>query len=138
MCPKRAISPPSSPTTPLFLYLSHKAVHASFTPEERFEDSLADHPYAGPATEANTDANYANRPCWLRDQRNSWHGVDFPYDSDLNIERYYKRYCESLRSVDDSIANVMRQLESMGIADETLAIYMCDNGFMFGEHGLID
>jgi len=26
----------------------------------------------------------------------------------------------------------------MGIADETLVIYMGDNGFMFGEHGLID
>ena len=26
----------------------------------------------------------------------------------------------------------------MGIHDETLVIYMGDNGFMFGEHGLID
>jgi N-acetylglucosamine-6-sulfatase len=32
----------------------------------------------------------------------------------------------------------MTQLEDMGIADETLVIYMGDNGFMFGEHGLID
>lgn len=123
---------------PFFLYLSHKAVHANFTPEEQYEDSLADQPYTRPATEANTDANYHHRPRWLRDQRNSWHGVDFPYHSDLDIERYYKRYCESLRSVDDSIAHVMAQLESMGIADETLVIYMGDNGFMFGEHGLID
>ncbi len=123
---------------PFFLYLSHKAVHANFTPEDQYEDSLADKPYTRPSTEANTDANYHHRPRWLRDQRNSWHGVDFPYHSDLDIERYYKRYCESLRSVDDSIANVMAQLESMGIADETLVIYMGDNGFMFGEHGLID
>ena len=124
--------------SPFFLYLSHKAVHDNFTPEEQYEDSLADKPYTRPSTEADTDANYENRPRWLRDQRNSWHGVDFPYHSDLDIERYYKRYCESLRSVDDSIARVMEQLESMGIADETLVIYMGDNGFMFGEHGLID
>lgn len=123
---------------PFFLYLSHKAVHANFTPEDKYEDSLADRPYIRPSTEANTDENYANRPRWLRDQRNSWHGVDFPYHSDLDIEQYYKRYCESLRSVDDSVALVMKQLESMGIADETLVIYMGDNGFMFGEHGLID
>ena len=32
----------------------------------------------------------------------------------------------------------MTQLESMGMADDTLVIYMGDNGFMFGEHGLID
>lgn len=123
---------------PFFLYLSHKAVHANFTPEEQYEDSLADHPYTRPDTEADTPANYQNRPRWLRDQRNSWHGVDFPYHSNLDIERYYKRYCESLRSVDDSIGRVMTQLEAMGIADETLVIYMGDNGFMFGEHGLID
>ena len=113
-------------------------MHANFTPEDKYEDSLADRPYIRPSTEANTDENYANRPRWLRDQRNSWHGVDFPYHSDLDIEQYYKRYCESLRSVDDSVALVMKQLESMGIADETLVIYMGDNGFMFGEHGLID
>ena len=123
---------------PFFLYLSHKAVHANFTPEPKYEDTLKNYPYSRPATEANTDANYANKPRWLRDQRNSWHGVDFPYHSELDIENYYKRYCESLRSVDDSIGRVMAQLESMGIADETLVIYMGDNGFMFGEHGLID
>jgi N-acetylglucosamine-6-sulfatase len=77
-------------------------------------------------------------PRWVRDQRNSWHGVEFPYHSDLDIERYYKRYCETLRSVDDSIGRVLRQLKEMGIHDETLVIYMGDNGFMFGEHGLID
>jgi arylsulfatase A-like enzyme len=64
--------------------------------------------------------------------------VDFPYHSELDIERYYKRYCETLRSVDDSIGRVLQQLKDMGIHDETLVIYMGDNGFMFGEHGLID
>ena len=123
---------------PFFLYLSHKAVHANFTPEPTYEDSLADRPYTRPDTEADTDENYANKPRWLRDQRNSWHGVDFPYHSALDIEKYYKRYCEALRSVDDSIGRVMAQLESMGLADDTLVIYMGDNGFMFGEHGLID
>ena len=32
----------------------------------------------------------------------------------------------------------MDQLKEMGIYDETLVIYMGDNGYMFGEHGLID
>jgi N-acetylglucosamine-6-sulfatase len=123
---------------PFFLYLSHKAVHANFTPEERYEDSLAELPFRRPASEADTEENYRLKPRWLRDQRNSWHGVDFPYHSELDIERYYKRYCEALRSVDDSIGRVLNQLKKMGIADETLVIYMGDNGFMFGEHGLID
>lgn len=122
---------------PFFLYLSHKAVHANFTPEPKYEGKFKDLPFNRPATEASTPGNLL-QPRWLRDQRNSWHGVDFPYHSELNIEGYYKRYCEALCSVDDSIGRVLQQLKDMGIYDETLVIYMGDNGFMFGEHGLID
>jgi N-acetylglucosamine-6-sulfatase len=123
---------------PFFLYLSHKAVHANFTPAERHLGKFADKPFKRPATEADTAANFEDKPRWLKDQRNSWHGVDFPYHSDLNIEAYYKAYCEALCGVDDSIGRVMDQLKKMGIHDQTLVIYMGDNGFMFGEHGLID
>lgn len=123
---------------PFFLYLSHKAVHANFTPADRHEDQLEDLPFTRPASEADTEANYHLKPRWLRDQRNSWHGVDFPYHSELDIERFYKRYCETLMAVDESIGRVLEQLKAMGILDETLVIYMGDNGFMFGEHGLID
>jgi arylsulfatase A-like enzyme len=123
---------------PFFLYLSHKAVHANFTPSEQHAGKLADQPFKRPDSEANTKANYNLKPRWLRDQRNSWHGVDFPYHSELDVEKYYKNYCETLMGVDDSIGRVMDQLKKMGIYDETLVIYMGDNGFMFGEHGLID
>lgn len=123
---------------PFCLYLSHKAVHANFTPEKKYAQKFADKPFNRPASELKPEDNERNLPRWLLDQRNSWHGVDFPYHSELNIEEYYKRYCESLCSVDDSIGAVMQQLKDMGIHDETLVIYMGDNGFMFGEHGLID
>ncbi|MEZ5361386.1 MAG: sulfatase [Bryobacterales bacterium] len=123
---------------PFFLYLSHKAVHANFTPPKDHEGELRDVPFERPETEKVTAEDQANKPRWVRDQRNSWHGVDFPYHSELNIEQYYKRYGEALMGVDDSIGRVMDQLDKMGIKDETLVIYMGDNGFMFGEHGLID
>ena len=99
---------------------------------------FANLPFKRPATEANTPTNYWDKPRWVHDQRNSWHGVDFPYHSNLDIERYYKRYCETLCSVDDSVGRVLQQLKDMGVENNTLVIYMGDNGFMFGEHGLID
>jgi N-acetylglucosamine-6-sulfatase len=123
---------------PFFLYLSHKAVHAEFTPATRHEGQFKGKPFQRPQTEALAAMQTGTTPRWLRDQRNSWHGVDFPYHSSLDIESYYKRYCETLSGVDDSIGRVMAQLRKMGVADETLVIYMSDNGFMFGEHGLID
>jgi len=123
---------------PFFLYLSHKAVHANFTPAKRHEGQYSAVSVTKPASMANTAQHYDGKPRWLKDQRNSWHGVDFPYHSGLNIEQYYKQYCETLLAVDDSIGRIMKTLRELSVFDSTLVIYMGDNGFMFGEHGLID
>lgn len=123
---------------PFFLYLSHKAVHGPFTPEPKYKGSLAEEPFQLPQSSELLSDNKLNRPRWLLDQRNSWHGMDFPLHTGSTAESFYKSYCEALRSVDDSIGDVMQQLKKMGIHDETLVIYMGDNGYMFGEHGLID
>ena len=123
---------------PFFLYLSHKAVHGPFTPEPKYKGTLEDIPFKLPASSKLLKNNLRNRPRWLLDQRNGWHGMDFPLHSGSSVETLYKSYCEALRSVDDSIGAVKQQLKKMGIYDETLIIYMGDNGYMFGEHGLID
>ncbi|MDE0858718.1 MAG: sulfatase [Akkermansiaceae bacterium] len=123
---------------PFFLYLSHKAVHGPFTPEPKYDGSLEEKPFTLPASSELQAGNQKNRPRWLLDQRNSWHGMDFPLHTKSSVEEIYKSYCEALRSVDDSIGAVTDQLKKMGIYDETLVIYMGDNGYMFGEHGLID
>ncbi len=124
--------------TPFFLYLSHKAVHGDFVPDEKYKGKFADKPFTLPPSSKPVGKNTLNRPRWLLDQRNSWHGMDFPLHTTDSIEKIYKSYCEALCSVDDSIGAVMDQLKAMSIYDETLVIYMGDNGYMFGEHGLID
>ena len=123
---------------PFCLYLSHKAVHGPFTPEPKHKNTLANAPFELPDSSINLNDNQLNRPRWLLDQRNSWHGMDFPLHTGSSVEELYKSYCEALRSVDDGIGAVMDQLKKMGIHDDTLVIYMGDNGYMFGEHGLID
>ena len=77
-------------------------------------------------------------PTWVRNQRNSWHGVEYPYHSTLDVAEYYRRYMETLRAVDDSVGRVVEWLRETGQLENTLVIYMGDNGFAFGEHGLID
>jgi len=123
---------------PFFLYLSHKAVHGPFAPEPKYEGTLAEEPFTLPDSSRKLTDNQLNRPRWLLDQRNSWHGMDFPLHTGSTTEAFLRSYCEALRSVDDSIGAVMEQLKKMGIDDETLVIYMGDNGYLFGEHGLID
>ena len=123
---------------PFFMYLSHKGVHGMFYPAERHAGRYQDKPLPKPVTMANTPANYADKPMWLKNQRNSWHGVDFAYHQDTDIAEHYRLYCEALLSVDESIARVRQWLADNDMADNTLVMYMGDNGFQWGEHGLID
>jgi N-acetylglucosamine-6-sulfatase len=123
---------------PFFLYLSHKAVHAMFEPAQRHLDKYKDAPLDYPASMADTEANYRGKPHWVKEQRNSWHGVDYMYHGQMDFDTFYRRYCETLLSIDDSIGRVFDCLKEMGQAESTLVFYMGDNGFCFGEHGLID
>ena len=121
---------------PFMLYLSHKGVHANFEPAARDKGRFREHKFKPPLSmEA---ANQKDAPMWLQNQRNSWHGVEFPYHSQLDIGEYYKQYAETLYGVDNSVGRVLDYLEKEGMLESTLVIYMGDNGFMFGEHGLID
>jgi N-acetylglucosamine-6-sulfatase len=123
---------------PFFLYLAHKAVHAEFIPAPRHRGLYQNKTVIPPPTQADTPANYEGKPMWVRNQRNSWHGVDFPYHSSLDVAAYYRRYCETLLAVDDSVGRLLDYLQQEGLLASTLILYMGDNGFMFGEHGLID
>lgn len=42
----------------------------------------------------------------------------------------------TLMSVDDLVAEVMHALEDTGQRDDTLAFFLSDNGYLWGEHGL--
>ncbi len=123
---------------PFFLYLSHKAVHSEFVPADRHKGRFKDKPFIQPKTMADTPENYEGKPMWVRNQRNSWHGVDFPYHSDLDIAQYYRQYAETLLAVDDSVGRIVQVLRDRNLLDSTIIMFMGDNGFAFGEHGLID
>ena len=123
---------------PFFLYLSHKAVHANFTPAERHNSLYSDAEFELPDSSADTPENYAGKPMWVRNQRNSWHGVDFAYHSDLDIRAYLREYHRTLAAVDDSVGRLLAWIDDQGIGEHTIVVFMGDNGFMFGEHGLID
>ena len=123
---------------PFFLYLSHKAVHAEFEPAPRHKGRFETQALAYPETMYLDAEGIGSWPNWVRAQRSSWHGVDYMYHGQINFNNFYRRYAETLLGVDESIGRVMDFLERTGLDKNTLVIYMGDNGFSFGEHGLID
>lgn len=121
-----------------FLHLSHKAVHAMFEPATRHLGVYEKVALEYPATMANTEENYLGKPRWVRAQRNSWHGVDHMYHGEMDFDTFYRRYCETLLALDDSVGRILEALKKNGLLQSTLILYSSDNGFSFGEHGLID
>lgn len=142
-----------------FVYLSHKGVHDSFSPAKRHKGryqkenlvlppsyntpkyEITELPSINPETKkaAEGTAYYGEEmmPDWVKNQRESWHGVDYSYHGrpwDVQV----RNYCETLLSVDESIGSVLDFLKEAGLDENTLVIYMGDNGFAWGEHGLID
>ncbi|MBX2916059.1 MAG: sulfatase [Cyclobacteriaceae bacterium] len=151
---------------PFFMYLSHKAVHSEFAPAKRHKGVYKNEPITLPPSfrtsdqqvsgkkrinndielevaakePLKTDSYYGNgrAPDWQKMQRESWHGVDYMYHGQISFPDFYRSYCETLLAVDESVGSVLKYLDDNGLAESTLVIYMGDNGFSFGEHGLID
>lgn len=139
---------------PFFVYLSHKGVHAEFEPAKRHAGAYASMPIACPpsmyltatdssktygiVTAPKTKVNYRDIPQWVRNQRYSWHGVDHMFHGAIPFDDFYHRYLETLLAVDESVSKVIDWVKAQGLENNTMIVYMGDNGFSFGEHGLID
>lgn len=144
---------------PFFVYLSHKNVHDPFkaSVEDRhlYEDIQLprpvsyDSPYYGipqlpscePGGKPKSGRDWYGedrKPDWVKNQRESWHGVDFCYNGRRDFESEQRRYCQTITSMDRTIGTLMDFLRENGLDENTLIIYMGDNGFLWGEQGLID
>lgn len=139
---------------PFCLYLSHKGVHAEFMPAKRHQGKYKNLPIISPqsmyltATDSSksygtitapaSPVNYQDIPKWVRAQRYSWHGVDHMYDGQIPFDEFYQLYLETLLAIDESVQQVLKWVEDNGLKENTMVVYMGDNGFLFGEHGLID
>ncbi|MBP8114069.1 MAG: sulfatase [Chitinophagaceae bacterium] len=139
---------------PFAMYLSHKGVHSEFMPAKRHQGKYKDLPVMSPqsmyltvtdsskqygiVTPPKTAVNYKDIPKWVREQRYSWHGVDYMYHGQIPFDEFYHQYIETLQAVDESVQSILKWVEDNGLKENTMVVYMGDNGFLFGEHGLID
>ncbi|MBN8817888.1 MAG: sulfatase [Sphingomonas sp.] len=126
------------PSKPFFLYLSHKGVHSDPLPPPRYAHQYDNVKFSLPASAADTPENSAGKPRWVHDQRNTWHGIEFFYNSNVPMTDYLKYYYGTLSAIDDSLGRIMEFLRKNKLDKDTLVVFTSDNGYMIGEHGLID
>lgn len=116
---------------PWFLYLAPFAPHGPATPDDQYANTdvgqLARRAVHDEGQPGNLADPLTDKPDWVQ-------GAFDPSDREDEVRQDELR---SLKSVDDMVAAVLERLQDRGEQD-TLVIYMGDNGFQWGEHGLIN
>lgn len=120
---------------PLFVLLAPYGPHSPYVPAPRHigaADRLQDTPVAATSPEPLLDPVPASSelpgPRWTR--RRQADGV-----AALDVVRRGQE--ESLLSVDDAIGSLLRTLRRTGRERDTLFVFMSDNGYLWGEHGMV-
>ena len=131
---------------PWCAFIGQKAPHSFYTPEEKYAHAFDDVRVPYPATAFQLD----DKPAWLKQRLNTWHGIygplfewrkKFPDDRPeavKDFENMVHGYWGTVLSVDDSVARVRAWLEETKQLDNTIIVFMGDNGLLEGEHGMVD
>lgn len=131
---------------PWCLMLGHKAPHSFYTPEEKYAHAFDDVKVPYPATAFQLD----DKPSWMKHRINTWHGIygplfewrkKFPDSSPAGVkdfENMVHGYWGTILSVDDSVARLRSWLADSGVLEDTVILFMGDNGLLEGEHGMVD
>jgi arylsulfatase A-like enzyme len=131
---------------PWCMMLGHKAPHSFYTPEPKYEHSFDNVRVPYPPTAFSLN----DKPSWMKDRLYTWHGIygplfewrkKFPDDRPeavKDFENMVHGYWGTILSVDDSIAKMRAWLEETKQLDNTIIVFMGDNGLLEGEHGMVD
>jgi N-acetylglucosamine-6-sulfatase len=91
-----------------------------------------------------------DKPEWIKQRLDTWHGIygplfdyrkKFPDRSPEAVKDFAamtRAYWGTIQSVDDSVGRLYEKLKQMGELDNTVFIFMGDNGLLNGEHGMVD
>ena len=77
------------------------------------------------------EADTSDKPAWLR-RLPTWSA----YTTNC-VQDVYRSQLESMRAVDDLLGMVVQELVAAGIYEDTVLVFTSDNGFMHGQHRLI-
>jgi arylsulfatase A-like enzyme len=92
-----------------------------------------------PLPETATAAALQRLPAFLSDPRTeSRHRWTWRFDDPGKYQRMMKNYYRLVTEVDATCGRVIDALTASGEIDRTLVIFLADNGYFHGEHGLAD
>ncbi len=135
-----------SAAKPWVMCLGHKAPHSFYTPEAKYAHSFDAVRVPYPATAFTLD----DKPEWMKQRINTWHGIYGPLfewrkkfpdarpEAVVDFENMVHGYWGTILSVDDSVGRLRAFLEKTGQLENTIIVFLGDNGLLEGEHGMVD
>jgi arylsulfatase A-like enzyme len=130
---------------PLFLYVSHKALHPQTQqgPDGKLSDPSADnfipadrHKALYEKDELPRRANYAKPPVGKPALLQSIEGLKPLGPETVSSDSSIRNRLRMLAAVDESTGSIIDALRETGRLDDTLIIFTGDHGYFYGEHGL--
>jgi N-acetylglucosamine-6-sulfatase len=131
---------------PFVLMLGHKAPHSFYFPEPKYEKAFENVEIKYPDTAFALDG----KPDWVKQRLDTWHGIYGPLfewrkkfpdrrpEAVKDFAAMTRAYWGTILSVDDSVGQLYRALQDAGQLDNTVFVFMGDNGLLNGEHGMVD
>jgi arylsulfatase A-like enzyme len=113
--------------------LPHMDNKMSWPAAKKFNDlySVEDMPLP-----ANWNDNLKDKPDYMKGVRNRSQAKVYGYDKPENIRKHAKDYYSVVSEMDSFLELVLKSLKENGVEDNTYVIYMSDNGWMLGDHGM--
>ncbi len=136
----------SHDSKPWCLMIGHKAPHSFYFPEPKNEKAFDNVRVSYPETAFMLE----DKPTWIKERLYTWHGIygplfewrkKFPDDTPeavKDFEAMIRAYWATLLSVDESMGRLYELLKKRGELDNTIIVFMSDNGILNGEHGMVD
>jgi N-acetylglucosamine-6-sulfatase len=120
---KDAISKPEGRRKPFCIYLSHRPGHP---------------PYQAPKGIAGMYNGIDVKKALPRDVDPYWYGKTrqnvFQGIMMGSYYNQYRKYCETLTAMDRDIARLLNLMDRLGLSENTVVIYLGDNGMQWGTH----
>ena len=122
------------PDQPFVLTVNYKEPHHPYQPDPR--DTILFKDVTIPRRISDTPEAYANMPSHIMEHSlNRWCYFDERKDEETR-EDFEKNFLRCVMSLDRSIGEIMQSLRDYDLDDNTIVIFLSDNGYIWGERGL--
>ena len=122
------------PDQPFCLTVCYKSPHHPYQPDPRDKNLFDD--VVIPKRQTDTSESYQAIQSDMMDKSlNRWCYFDERKDQ-ATKDDFEKNFLRCVKSLDRSVGNIMQTLKDLDLDENTVVIFLSDNGYLWGEHGL--